>query len=656
MNEISLSFLSKQQRGCFHAGKYFSVTVHKKQLIKDMFIPNVVCILQRLFLSRAPWARLFIFKGLCSLQCFGALNKIYLFLKSFSVKIVFLLFLIVHSNCIAQKTVFEKSGGMETATYFEAINWYKKLDAASPKLIVKTMGPTDAGYPLHLVMISADGNFSPVQWHKQNKVVIFINNGIHPGEPDGIDASMMLARDILHEKIQLPVNVVLGIIPVFNIGGCLNRNSYTRANQNGPREYGFRGNSQNLDLNRDFTKCDSKEALSFTEIFHFLNPDIFVDNHVSDGADFQHTMTLISTQYDKLGPTLGKWLRERFEPGLYKSMAAKGWDMIPYVDFETTDFDKGMKMFLDPPRYSSGYAALFNTLSFMPETHMLKPFKERVKSTYDIMRSFIEQGSLVATELKTNRATAIKEWMGKTQFPLKWSADTSRFRELTFKGYQTKYAKSEATGLQKLYYDHDQPFTKRIKFFDGYVPGTSVERPKAYVIPQGWHSVITLLKANKIRMSAFSRDTVITVTCYQIADHKSNARAYEKHHKNYGVTVSDTTKALKFLKGDAIVYSNQPGVRYIMEMLEPTGDDSFFAWNFFDAILQQKEGYSDYRWEDIAATVLKSDPALQEKLAEKKGSDAQFAGNSRGILDFIYKNSRYYEAAHLQYPVYRIEY
>jgi hypothetical protein len=281
-------------------------------------------------------------------------------------KIITGFILIVSTTTLAQQTPFEKSGGIETATYFEAIDWYKKLDSKSTLISVKTMGATDAGYPLHLVLISYDGAVVPARWHQQKKVVIMINNGIHPGEPDGIDASMMLARDIVNKKIILPSNVVLGIIPVYNIGGCLNRNSYTRANQNGPLEYGFRGNSQNLDLNRDFTKSDSKEARSFAEIFHFLSPDILIDNHVSDGADFQHTMTLISTQYDKLGPTLGKWLREKFEPKLYSSMASKGWDMIPYVDFGTTDFDKGMKMFIDPPRYSSGYAALFNTLAFMP--------------------------------------------------------------------------------------------------------------------------------------------------------------------------------------------------------------------------------------------------------------------------------------------------
>jgi hypothetical protein len=331
---------------------------------------------------------------------------------------------------------------------------------------------------------------------------------------------MMLARDIINKKLVLPSNVVLGIIPVYNIGGCLNRNSYTRANQNGPVEYGFRGNSQNLDLNRDFTKCDSKEARSFAEIFHYLSPDILIDNHVSDGADFQHTMTLISTQYDKLGPDLGKWLREKFEPKLYSSMAAKGWEMIPYVDFGTTDFTKGMKMFMDPPRYSSGYAALFNTLAFMPETHMLKPFKERVAATYALMSTFIEQSSAMSAEIKNQRALAANEWTSTKRFPVKWQPDSTVFSGIIFKGYGQAYALSAATGLQKMYYDHSRPFTREIRFYHAFSPAAFVEKPKAYVIPQGWHQVVDLLKLNKVNFSSLTRDTTILVKSYRILDYK----------------------------------------------------------------------------------------------------------------------------------------
>ena len=172
---------------------------------------------------------------------------------------------------------------------------------------------------------------------------------------------------------------------------------------------------------------------------------------------------------------------------------------------------------------------------------------------------------------------------------------------------------------------------------------------------KGWWPVTDLLKLNGVIVKQLEKDSNISVNVYHIDDYKSFTRPYEKHHKNYAVKVSAKKQTGHFLKGDFIIHLNQPANRYIIEMLEPTGDDSFFAWNFFDAILQQKEGYSDYRWEDIAAEVLKKDPALKEKLEAKKATDTKFAANSSAMLNFIYENSAYYEKAHLRYPVYCID-
>ncbi len=157
-------------------------------------------------------------------------------------------------------------------------------------------GKTDSGKPLHIVIFSENKNFDV----NQNKAIVLVNNGIHPGEPDGIDASMMLMRDLATAKIKVPKNTMVVVIPVYNIDGMLNRNSSSRANQNGPEEYGFRGNARNFDLNRDFIKSDTKNSRSFQELFRSINPDVFLDNHVSNGADYQYTFTCIATQHERL--------------------------------------------------------------------------------------------------------------------------------------------------------------------------------------------------------------------------------------------------------------------------------------------------------------------------------------------------------------------
>ncbi|MCB0684129.1 MAG: hypothetical protein KDC32_24970, partial [Saprospiraceae bacterium] len=134
-------------------------------------------------------------------------------------------------------------------------------------LAVRTYGDTDAGFPLHLAILSIDGDFDPVSLRKKGKRILFINNAIHPGEPCGVDATMMLLQDYLLDPARREAleNVVVIAIPFYNIGGGLNRGSFSRANQEGPIEYGFRGNARNLDLNRDFIKCDSRNARTFNQ-------------------------------------------------------------------------------------------------------------------------------------------------------------------------------------------------------------------------------------------------------------------------------------------------------------------------------------------------------------------------------------------------------
>ncbi len=570
-------------------------------------------------------------------------------------KIFLLVFILLSIMAQSQKTIFEKSDGKETANYFQVIKFYQQLALHSSIIKLETKHETDASYPLHLVLISNDKKFEPSVWKMEKKVTILINNGIHPGEPDGIDASMMLARDIAHKKIIIPDNVVIGIIPVYNIGGALNRNHYSRVNQDGPESYGFRGNAQNLDLNRDFTKCDSKNAKSFTEIFHFLNPDILVDTHVSDGADYQHTMTLITSQYNKMGEELGNWVKNVFEPSLFKGMKEKNWDMVHYVNVEDKDPSKGFSMFYDSPRYSSGYAALFNTIGFMPETHMLKPYKERVQSTYDLLITMIQQAGKNAKELLSERKKAIKKTIFQKNFPLTWKLDAKSFTMIPFKGFEAGYKKSKATDLPVLFYDHNKPFSKEAKYFDHFLPENIVTKAKAYIIPQGWWAVIDLLKLNNVKLNRLRKDTLMEVNSYHIESLKSLPKAYEKHHRNYDVSVLNKKEKIQFLKGDYIVTLNQPANRYLTEMLEPTGDDSFFSWNFFDAMLQQKEGYNDYRWNEIAEEFLKNNSLIKDLLEEKKKADSSFGKNSTAQLEFIYKNSPWYEPAHLRYPVYRIE-
>ena len=577
-------------------------------------------------------------------------------------KVLTCLFLLLIFSCSKTEetskdftTLFETSKGTETPEYADVINYYKKLAQAYNEITMFEFGETDSGFPLHLVVYNAEGSIKKEDLKKSTKNRILINNGIHPGESDGIDASMLLLRDIVQSDSLQEVykNSLIAVIPVYNIGGSLNRNSYSRANQNGPLEYGFRGNARNYDLNRDFVKQDTKNAAAFAEIFHSLNPDVFVDNHVSNGADYQYAITHLFTQHNKLGGDLGVFMRQKMQPEIEASLNKKGVIITPYVNVWGGTPKRGWSQFFDSPRYSTGYTTMFNTLGLMVETHMLKPYKIRVEQTYDLMHSLIEFTENNSKEIKALRAKAKDAILAKKTYPIQFKIDRENYTDLNFKGYEGEIIDSKVTNGKRLFYNKERPFDTIIKYFDNFLPTKEITIPKAYIIPQGWHEIIQRLDNNQISYTRFEKDTILEVTVNHIKDYKTRTSAYEGHYLHYNTSIKSMVQKIAFRKGDIFIDTNQKGIRYLLETLEAEATDSFFNWNFFDTILQQKEGYSSYVFEDVAEQLLKDSPELK-KLFDEKMKDENFSKNPRQQLDFIHKNSPYYESAHLRLPIFKV--
>ncbi|WP_245912113.1 M14 family metallopeptidase [Flagellimonas meridianipacifica] len=551
------------------------------------------------------------------------------------------------------KTVFESTKGEETATYEETISFYIRLAKEFPEINIQTIGETDSGFPLHVVTFNPDGDFNFDNVRKE-KAILLINNGIHPGESDGIDATMLLYRDLAIEKLKAPKNTVLVTIPIYNIGGALNRNSTTRVNQNGPKEYGFRGNALNYDLNRDFVKMDTKNAKTFTQIFHLVKPDVFIDNHVSNGADYQYTLTHLFTQHNKLGGELGSFLHKSFIPEIEKGLSEKEWDITPYVNVFNRPPELGFSQFMDHPRYSTGYTTLWNTLGFMVETHMLKPYAQRVEGTLEIMKTTIDVIENEYQNIKKLRTESLAKSQESGNYYFNWQVDTTQTSTLNFKGYEAEMMDSEVTGLSRLKYHKDKPFTKEIQYQNFYYPKDTVPIPEAYLIKKGQQKVLDRFDLNNITYFPLETDTVLQVETYRIVDFSTRKNPYEGHYLHYNTQVEKSVKKVHFSAGDYLVPTKQDGIRYIMETLEPQGVDSFFNWNFFDTILQQKEGFSPYVFEDLALDLLKKDSVLRETFLLKKQLEPDFAENWYTQLDWIYQHSPYSESAYLRYPVYRI--
>jgi hypothetical protein len=573
--------------------------------------------------------------------------------------IFFILFIFCLSSSNAQEliTAFEESNGTRTATYQEGIKFYKKLAQKFPQIDMKEMGKTDSGEPLHLVVFNKEEKFRFSEIQNSEKPILFINNGIHPGESDGIDASMMMLRNWAQNISQHKFldSVIVAVIPFYNIGGALNRNSTTRTNQNGPESYGFRGNAQNYDLNRDFIKMDSKNAFAFAEIFHQLDPDVFIDTHVTNGSDHQHVVTVLTTQHNKLGRNLGEYLENEFEPKIFEMMEEKGRDPIEYVNVHGTTPENGWTQFWDAPRYSTGYTTLFQTFGFMTEDHMWKDYKTRVENIYDFLNIASELTAKEGAKIQKLKAQDRNQIQEADSLPISWKNDQDEFKMITLNGYKTSYPESELTGNPLLKYDKNDTFEKEVPFYNHYKVEKSVKVPDYYVIPQAWSEVISRLKANGIKMESLRKDTAFSVQVYHIADFKTVGNPYEGHYLHYNTKVKSSNQEMAFRKGDYLIDTRQKNKRYLVETLEPEAQDSFFNWNFFDSILQQKESFSAYVFEPKAKEILADLPKDEQSLFyEKQENDSAFASNNYAQLDWIFKRSKHYEKSHKRYPVYRL--
>ena len=543
-----------------------------------------------------------------------------------------------------------------SAHYYEAIDYFEQLDSAYAEVQLLTYGTTDVGLPLHLAVLNTDGVFDPVKIRESGKGVLLVMNGIHPGESCGVDASMMWLRDLLQKETNrhLLDSVVVAVIPFYNVGGALERSCCYRANQNGPRQQGFRGNGRNLDLNRDGAKADSRNMRAFTTLYHQWRPHFFIDTHTSNGADYQHVMTLIGTQQDKLHPLLGDYLYDSLWPNLFHQMAAAGWPMTPYVMPVDRTPDKGLRAFLETPRYSTGYTALFNTIGFVTEAHMFKPFHQRVDATYAFLQVALtalhrDREQVVAWQQEADSAVAVQE-----QFALQWASDTTKWEKVFFRGFADTQVTSQVSGHLRLQYDRAQPWSDSIRWYNRYRVTDAVAAPVAYILPQAWQRAVALLQANQIDMVPLTDTMRLPVEVYYVEDVETIDFPWEGHYFHREVKVRKDTQRLLFQPGDWYVPVNQPGNRYIVEMLEPTAADSWFRWNFFDAILMQKEYFSGYVFDEVAAGLLDKDPGLRQALEEAKAVDSSLADQHYRQLDFVYKRSPYYEPSHNRYPVGRL--
>jgi len=564
------------------------------------------------------------------------------------------------------ETVFEKSEFLSTANYEQTMNYFQNLADFSENAELLSFGFSPQRRELKYLLVTNEDKTNrqisaQLGVRELFKPTILIMNGIHSGEIEGKDASMILLREILitKEKEYLLDSLNIIVVPIFNVDGHERKSKYSRINQNGPEEMGWRTTSQNLNLNRDWMKADAPEMQAMLKLVSRYNPDFIVDTHTTDGADYQYTVTYSVEWSKNMYPQTADWLGKKYAPFLENRVEEKGILIYPYVYLKNWDkgLDEGLIYWPATPRFSTGYFALQNRPMLLVETHMLKPYKERVYSTKTVLETTMEFVFNNSTELKKINQRADEQTYklyeeGKS-LPITFS-NTDKYEMMNFKGYEYYWDSSSVSGAKKLVYtDRRKDF--EVKYFNDIIVTDSIKVAKGYYIPPEYTFLVDRLELHGVRPSYFVNESKTDlVTRYKFNNINFSEISYEGR-QSVTFNYDSYTEEVKIPQGSYLYLTNQRTARVLTHLLEPKSADSFVRWGFMNQIFEQKEYYEDYVMEKLAEEMLSNDPGLKKEFEDKLKTDETFRNNPQVRLDFFYERSQYPDKQLNVYPILRIE-
>lgn len=573
---------------------------------------------------------------------------------------IFILLAACPSLATAQQgwlTDYERSGDVATPDYAHTLAYLQRLDSASTWVELQYFGVTPEGRRLPLVVLSKEGHFTPEAARRSGQEVILIQSGIHAGEIDGKDASLMLLREIAITRSleDLADEVVILFMPIFNLDGHERISPFNRINQNGPEEMGWRTTAQNLNLNRDYMKADAPEMRAWLRAFTAWGVDMLIDCHVTDGIDFQYNASYAMETHGNMAAPVASW-QKKLAKSFLRGMEQAGDPLVPYVfQREDKDLSKGLVDWASQPRLSTGYAAVRNRANLLIETHMLKPYKDRVTATYRLLIEVLRfindnDGDLrdAIEEAEEEDVRRIQE-SDTTAFPLTFRS-VGQTGSIKFRGYESEFRKSAISGGEYQVWDHSKPFTVELPFYGDVQPVASVHLPRYYLIPQEWKDVTDILNLHGVQLRQLSESTAMPVETYVFSDAKWRDRPYEGR---FPVQFSTRTRldTVRYPAGTWVVDLAQPAMRVAVNLLEPAAPDALVYWGFFTAVFEQKEYFENYVMEVVAKDMLDRDPTLRTEFESKLSSDSTFAANPRARLQFFYERSPWFDKEMNVYPV-----
>jgi len=561
-------------------------------------------------------------------------------------------------------TYYEKHDYNRTPSYAETIEYCRLLSDNSSKITYTTIGISPQGREIPLLIVDKEGLSSPEKIREKGRVVILAEACIHAGEPDGKDAGLMFIRDmaLFDEHKDILDHVSFLFLPIINVDGHEDFGEHYRINQNGPVEVGARFTAQRLNMNRDFIKADAPEMKAFLNLYAKWMPELFIDIHVTNGADFQYVSTYGLEHCGFLAPNMLAWSMDVFEKELNGRMKQDGFPIFPY--FYSIEDVPGYGMGVLPdvfaPQYSNGYASANNRIGLLIENHIYKPYKERVDATYLYLKHALEivgenKQDLIREIEKADLYSSSSEFR-KDSLALTYMHNLNKGFETEYLAWKDTTVVSDLSGGQWTYYDRTSPITLNYYLFTSYEEEIKIRLPEAYIIPREQLETIALLDIHAIRYDRLDRDTIIEVETYHFTDSEWSKTPYEGR-TTLKTSYKTEKEKIKYHRGDVWVPTSQPKVKIVAHMLEPKSSTSLVYWGGYNSFIKAPNEFwiSLNYMETKGREMLEKDAGLRLEFEEKKKNDPAFASDPRAILGFFMTKVREsVEVGINRYPVGKI--
>ena len=560
-------------------------------------------------------------------------------------------------------TPAEQSSFRTTPSYADTLTYLERLQKEAPgRIHLDTYGISPRGRPMAVAVANSNGVFTAEGARAARLPIVLVQAGIHPGEIEGKDAGLMLLRDfaITGKLPHLLDHAVLVFIPVFSVDGHENSSPYNRINQNGPDSMGFRGQSQYLNLNRDYIKADTPEMRAWLKLWQRWRPDLLIDVHTTDGADFQYDLTWYLEDSHKLDAGVSGWQQQAMA-SVMPVYEKRGHLASIYLEFKNgADPRQGLVNFGSGPRFSTGYAALQNRPGLLIETHMLKPYAQRVRAAYDLVALMLDYTSRNAASLLETNARADATTIARANDPsarvaLTFKTDPAS-TPFSLKGFAFTQTPSEISGGTWIQYDQTKPQTYVIPNWNGLLPDTMITPPAAYAVPAQWKDIIARLDAHGITYRRLDCAVSVAAMGYQLDGPKWSSQPFEGHLMLRDVQTRLLPRRETLPAGSVIVPMDQPSANVAMELLEPDAPDSLLRWGMLDSIFETKEYGEPRVLEKLARDMLVKDPALKAEFERKLADEPAFAASPQARLSFFFQRSPWFAAQKVgAYPLLRLD-